>query len=99
MILDANIYLFLSFIRSSSTFKFTDDPIFCGGHWIVDMLEIAGGDYVMPVKHGGRSVALTNEDFVKLDPDVILIGPCGFSLDRTVRDTLNILGQKDWWNK
>lgn len=65
----------------------------------MDMLEIAGGDYVMPVKHGDRSMAMTNEDFVKLDPDVILIGPCGFSLERTVTDTISILGQKDWFRK
>ena len=62
------------------------------------MLEMAGGNYVMPVKHGDRSMAMTNEDFVKLDPDIILIGPCGFSLDRTVKDTINILGQKEWFH-
>jgi len=73
------------------------DPIFCGGHWIVDMLDIARGDYVMPVEYGGRSIAMSNEDFIKLDPDVILIGPCGFDLARTVKDTIEIFGTKDWW--
>jgi len=34
------------------------------------------------------------------NPDVILIGPCGFDLERTVKDTLEIFGSKknSWWH-
>jgi ABC-type Fe3+-hydroxamate transport system substrate-binding protein len=81
-------------------------PIFSGGHWIPDMIQIAGGDYQM-CQSGDRSAAWTDKDFAKLDPDIILIGPCGFSLRRAVQDTL-ALYQDDttttssrgrWWKQ
>lgn len=71
-------------------------PIFSGGHWIADMLEIAGGDYNM-CQSGDRSAAVEDEDFIRLDPDIILIGPCGFSLDRSIKDTLAMYEKKPWW--
>lgn len=77
-------------------------PIFSGGHWIPDMIEIAGGDYSM-CQTSDRSAAWTDEDFARLDPDVILIGPCGFSLNRALDDTLALLynnpERQVWWNK
>jgi len=70
-------------------------PIFTGGHWIPDMVEIAGGEYEM-CNSGDRSVAMTSEEFSKLNPEVIIVGPCGFSLEPTIRDTLKMY-KKDWW--
>jgi iron complex transport system substrate-binding protein len=75
------------------------NPIFCGGHWIADMLEIAGAEYVMPCQSGDRSIAMTDEDFQALDVDYILIGPCGFSLSRSVKDTLSLWNEKPWWKE
>jgi len=72
------------------------DPLFSGGHWIVDMMEIAGCDYEM-CKSGDRSAPIQDEDFIKMDPDYILIGPCGFSLERALEDTLNVCSTKPWW--
>jgi iron complex transport system substrate-binding protein len=71
-------------------------PIFTGGHWIPDMIQIAGGAYHM-CQSGDRSAAITDDDFISLDPDVILIGPCGFSLERSLDDTLAMYKKRDWW--
>jgi iron complex transport system substrate-binding protein len=78
-------------------------PIFSGGHWIPDMLDIAGGDYRM-CQSGDRSSPWTDDDFARLDPDIILIGPCGFSLERAVQDTLALYHDQDtprgaWWRQ
>ena len=77
-------------------------PFFSGGHWIPDMLDIAGGQYDMCLT-GNPSAPVTDEAFCDLDPDIILIGPCGFSLERCVQDTLRILygnkKDKPWWSK
>lgn len=72
------------------------DPFFTGGHWIADMMEIAGCDYPM-CQSGDRSAPMSDEDFRKLDPDYILIGPCGFSLERSLKDTKAIVSTKPWW--
>ena len=72
------------------------DPFFTGGHWIPDMMKIAGCDYRM-CQSGDRSSAMTDDDFCALDTDVILIGPCGFSLDRALEDTRQLVTKKPWW--
>ncbi|CAB9520044.1 Periplasmic binding protein [Seminavis robusta] len=65
-------------------------PIFCGGHWIADMMKVAGAQYDMCAS-GARSVAWKDQDLSTLDPDYILIGPCGFSLQQSVADTRRLL--------
>jgi iron complex transport system substrate-binding protein len=72
------------------------DPVFSGGHWIPDMMEAAGAQYEM-CKSGGRSVPFTDDEFIKLDPDIILVGPCGFDLQRTLADTMLMYKNKSWW--
>ncbi|KAL3915710.1 MAG: hypothetical protein SGILL_005519 [Bacillariaceae sp.] len=85
------------------------DPFFSGGHWIADLMEIAGCRYTM-CQSGDRSAAVTDEDFQKMDPDFILIGPCGFSVERAFEDTTRLMTiqgdnnhndnnnkRKSWW--
>ncbi|CAB9529656.1 chromosome 1 open reading frame 53 [Seminavis robusta] len=74
------------------------DPLFAGGHWIPDMLEIAGCSYEMG-SSSDRSKAMKDEELGQLDPDVILIGPCGFSLDRAFNDTLDLYEKKAWFKE
>lgn len=73
-------------------------PLFTGGHWIPDMLQIANTIYPMAAS-GDRSKAITDEEFIDLDLDCILIGPCGFSLDRALRDTIAMWKTKPWWRE
>ena len=72
------------------------DPLFTGGHWIADMMEIAGCDYSM-CKSGDRSAPIEDKDFIEMDPDVILVGPCGFSRERALNDTLKMYHTRPWW--
>jgi iron complex transport system substrate-binding protein len=83
------------------------DPFFTGGHWIADLMEIAGCDYRMCTS-GERSQAMTDEDFRVMDPDFVLIGPCGLSIERAYDDTVRILSpshnqdgnskqDRSWW--
>ena len=65
-------------------------PIFVGGHWIADMMRVAGAQYDMCAS-GKRSFAITDEELSELDPDYVLIGPCGFSLQQSIKDTQNLL--------
>ena len=74
------------------------EPFFSGGHWIADLMEIAGCDYRM-CQSGDRSAAVSDQEFQNMDPDVILIGPCGFSVDRAFADTTRLMhgGKRQWW--
>jgi iron complex transport system substrate-binding protein len=54
------------------------DPPFAGGHWVPEMITLAGGlDAV--AKPGDPSVRLTWEEIAEIDPDAIVAMPCGFN--------------------
>ncbi|MEM0454338.1 MAG: ABC transporter substrate-binding protein [Nitrososphaerota archaeon] len=65
------------------------DPPFCSGHWVPDMIEVAGGvDFGDP---GRPSKRIRGEDAAASGPEVIVVGPCGFRLERSYRDALQLL--------
>ncbi len=53
------------------------DPPFAGGHWVPEMIGIAGGDDVI-ASPGDHSARLTWDQVAAVDPDVIVVMPCGF---------------------
>lgn len=61
------------------------DPPFSGGHWVPEMVEIAGGREVLG-KAGTKSERLTPQQIVEAAPEIIVLMPCGFSLERTVAE-------------
>ena len=61
------------------------DPPFSGGHWVPEMVEIAGGDEVLGVA-GAKSQRIRPEQIVEARPEIIVLMPCGFSLDRTIEE-------------
>jgi iron complex transport system substrate-binding protein len=56
------------------------DPPFLGGHWIPEMIEIAGGGNVAGAS-GQKSVQVEWDELRGLDPDVVVSMPCGWYLD------------------
>jgi iron complex transport system substrate-binding protein len=56
------------------------DPPYNAGHWIPDMVTAAGGEPVL-ARPGEYSVPLTWSDIVAAAPEVVVIAPCGYSLD------------------
>lgn len=56
------------------------DPPFLGGHWIPEMIELAGGRSVAG-SPGQKSQQVAWEDLRGLDPDVVVSMPCGWYLD------------------
>jgi iron complex transport system substrate-binding protein len=53
------------------------DPIFCGGHWIPEMVSIAGGDDGL-ARPGVDSVRIDWDAVREWAPEVIVMMPCGF---------------------
>jgi len=60
-------------------------PPFSGGHWVPEMVEIAGGHEVLG-KPGAKSERITLERVLEAAPDIVVLMPCGFSLERTIQE-------------
>jgi iron complex transport system substrate-binding protein len=61
------------------------NPPFSAGHWVPEMVEIAGGREALG-KPGCKSERITPEQIIRAAPDIIVLMPCGFSLERTVEE-------------
>jgi iron complex transport system substrate-binding protein len=60
-------------------------PPFNGGHWIPEMIDLAGG--VDPLgKLGKDSYRMEWDQVLRVDPDVVLVMPCGHNLERSVHE-------------
>lgn len=70
------------------------EPIMVAGHWMIPLIEMAGGSNVF-LDDGKRWIGF--EDLILQDPDKILIAPCGFSIQRSLRD-MPFLEKKRGWN-
>jgi len=53
------------------------DPPYAPGHWIPEMVELAGGENVLGTA-GEKSVRVTWDDVVASRPDLVIVAPCGF---------------------
>ena len=71
------------------------DPLLCGGHWVVEMVERAGGDSCFGDKETG-SARLDWEQVIASQPDIIMLMPCGFDLKRAVEDVPLLLKLEGW---
>ncbi len=58
------------------------DPPFQGGHWIPEMVELAGGNPVLATP-GAKSVRITWQQVAAADPEIIVVMPCGYNLAET----------------
>ncbi len=61
------------------------DPVMIGGTWMPELVELAGGTPLVTTP-GQFAPTLGPTELAALDPDVVLIKPCGFDLDRTARE-------------
>jgi iron complex transport system substrate-binding protein len=59
------------------------DPPFTGGHWVPEMVELAGGFPVLGLP-SEKSVRTTWQQIVDADPEVIVLMPCGYDLPQTL---------------
>jgi iron complex transport system substrate-binding protein len=74
------------------------DPFFTSGHWIPEMIEIAGGINEISVKRE-QSRRLKFNEIVECDPELIVLMPCGFDINRTILEYEKTLQNDSRWNK
>ena len=61
------------------------DPPMAAGNWVPEMVQLAGGIDVLG-KAGDHSHWIGWSDVAAADPDVVILVPCGFTLDRVVAE-------------
>ena len=65
--------------RPRVTFLEWTDPPFCAGHWVPEMIELAGGVDRL-ARPGADSVRVSWDDIHQWSPEVVIVAPCGFGL-------------------
>jgi iron complex transport system substrate-binding protein len=70
-------------------------PLMAGGNWMPELIETAGGKSLF-AKAGEHSDWLDWSTLIEADPDVILLLPCGFKIEQTMRD-LHLLRENPAW--
>jgi iron complex transport system substrate-binding protein len=58
------------------------DPLFCGGHWVPEMISSAGGEDPLG-RPGEDSVRMDWDDVVAARPEIIIVSPCGYRLEQS----------------
>jgi iron complex transport system substrate-binding protein len=71
------------------------DPPFCGGHWMPELVSLAGGEEVLG-RPGRPSVRVTWERIAQAQPEVIVLTVCGFDVTRTLRELPAIESHPVW---
>ena len=72
------------------------DPLFCAGHWVPEMIDIAGGVDRLG-RPGGDSVRISWDEVRDWDPEIVIVAPCGFGLveaERLARELPPIPGAR-----
>lgn len=61
------------------------EPVMLGGTWMPELIELAGGAAV-GVRAGEPAPTVSLHELAALAPDVVLVKPCGFTIERTMRE-------------
>jgi iron complex transport system substrate-binding protein len=61
------------------------EPVMIGGMWMPELIEMAGGTPLV-TRPGDHAPTLTMDALRELSPDVVVVSPCGFPLDRTLEE-------------
>lgn len=71
------------------------EPIYFGGHWVPEMIELAGGRDVL-----GRarvpSARAKPEDVIAAHPDILLVSPCGYNAEQARSEYCSMPHSEEW---
>ena len=70
--------------RARVSFLEWTDPLFCAGHWVPEMIDIAGGMDRL-ARAGEDSVRISWADVHAWSPEIVIVAPCGFGLAEAER--------------
>jgi iron complex transport system substrate-binding protein len=71
------------------------DPLYIGGHWVPEMIQIAGGNNILGTA-GEPSAKVEWDAVIASLPEVLILMPCGFDLERTVQESSLLKNRAGW---
>jgi iron complex transport system substrate-binding protein len=71
------------------------EPMYLAANWMPELIELAGGRQPF-TQAGAKSTATPWEQLVKVDPEVIVVMPCGFDLARTLAECPTLAARPGW---
>ena len=71
------------------------DPIFVGGHWVPQMVELAGGMNGLGII-GEPSIQATWQQVADFAPEILVLMPCGFGIPRTFEELEKMSFPDEW---
>jgi len=72
-----------------------NEPLMLAANWMPDLIELAGGTQPF-TRAGDHSACSSWDDFVAVDPDCIILMPCGFDLERTLVEARELQRRAEW---
>jgi len=70
------------------------DPVYASGHWVPELVRIAGGVDELG-RERGESIRVSWQEIVDWSPEVLIIMPCGFNLQQTMKQIWNTFNSRD----
>jgi len=61
------------------------EPLMVSGNWVPELVSIAGGTPIL-TEAGKPSAYVQWEDICMFDPEILIIMPCGFPIERTLKE-------------
>ncbi len=71
-------------------------PLYVAGHWVPEMVQFAGGQDVL-AQPGTPSRVVTWDEILAEAPDILIVMPCGFSVERTQTELFHLMQQPGQW--
>jgi iron complex transport system substrate-binding protein len=71
------------------------DPYYCCGHWVPEMVELAGGEEALG-RRGADSVRISWTEIAAFSPEILIVSPCGFGMEAAVQQAKQLLQQPGW---
>ena len=69
------------------------DPVYASGHWVPELVKHAGGIDELGCERG-ESVRVTWDQITAWAPEVLVIMPCGFNLQQTMKQIWSVFGHQ-----
>lgn len=72
------------------------DPLFVAGHWVPEMVQVAGGEPLLG-RAGKPSFRIEWSVVFESDPEAVVLMPCGRNLDATLAEYARMALPNQWW--
>jgi iron complex transport system substrate-binding protein len=73
------------------------EPLMAAGNWMPELVAMAAGTNLFG-EAGAHSPWMKFEELVAKDPDVIMVAPCGFNMERSAAELATLQKRPEWAN-